>query len=308
MPSASSSRSSALTGSSPRRRPAHGHRRTSLRRSARRDGPGTGVPVRDPVRVRRGPCRNGEGRWPRQRGLCRAKRCRVQRRASAGRRAWRSRGWNVPRQRCAGVAGDIQVVERQDRSGDAARLHPLASVPPPASTCPIPARRTGRGSAAGRRRDPASREPAPRRGQATRSRGGAPAKKASRLSATRIPIAVRVSRVALPRCGSSTHWARPAAPDRPCGSPCVDVETRAGDHPVRSSADARSDSSTTEPRAVFIRIAVGFIARAGRRSPCDAFPDLRPAHVQRHDIDVGRQRGQRVVIGSRRPRRRPRRL
>ena len=42
--------------------------------------------------------------------------------------------------------------------------------------------------------------------QATRSRGAVPPKNASRLSIARIPIATRVSVVALPRCGSSTTF------------------------------------------------------------------------------------------------------
>src|SRR5438034_2635417 len=41
---------------------------------------------------------------------------------------------------------------------------------------------------------------------ATRSRGGAPAKNALRLSSARRPMAIRVSCVALPRCGSSTTF------------------------------------------------------------------------------------------------------
>lgn len=40
--------------------------------------------------------------------------------------------------------------------------------------------------------------------QATRQEGSRPSKKSCRLFSTSIPMAVRVSRVALPRCGSST--------------------------------------------------------------------------------------------------------
>jgi len=42
--------------------------------------------------------------------------------------------------------------------------------------------------------------------QTTRSGGGLPAKKASAFCTTRMPMATRVSSVALPRCGSNTTF------------------------------------------------------------------------------------------------------
>src|SRR4029077_19702593 len=99
---------------------------------------------------------------------------------------------------------------------------------------------------------------------ATRSRGGAPAKNALRLSSARRPMATRVSCVALPRCGSSTtlsivrrsgvtagsrsNTSRPA----PAIVPCLRAATSAA-------------SSTMSPRALLMRNAPRFM-RASRRA------------------------------------------
>src|SRR2546426_2288939 len=55
-------------------------------------------------------------------------------------------------------------------------------------------------------------------GHTTRSRGGAPAKKAVRFSSARRPMAARVSAVALPRWGSSTTFSSVRSSGGTCGS------------------------------------------------------------------------------------------
>ena len=62
------------------------------------------------------------------------------------------------------------------------------------------------------------RQPGTRRRHATRSGGGSPAKKARTFRATRIPMATRVSSVALPRCGSRTTFSRLARSGETLGS------------------------------------------------------------------------------------------
>src|SRR5947199_10746301 len=52
----------------------------------------------------------------------------------------------------------------------------------------------------------------------TRSRGADPAKNAARLSNARMPMATRVSWVALPRCGSSTTFAMVRRAGGTCGA------------------------------------------------------------------------------------------
>ena len=66
-----------------------------------------------------------------------------------------------------------------------------------------------------------ARESRNRRGsvrQATRSGGSRPSKKAVTLSTTFMPMAMRVSAVALPRCGSSTTLSMPRSASGTCGS------------------------------------------------------------------------------------------
>src|SRR3989454_204110 len=96
----------------------------------------------------------------------------------------------------------------------------------------------------------------------TRSRGGWPEKKALRFSSARNPIAARVSRVALPRCGSRTTFSIVRSSGVICGSRSYTSSAAPAIVPARNAA-TRAASSTTSPRAVLIRKAVGFI-RANR--------------------------------------------
>src|SRR3989454_9032076 len=96
----------------------------------------------------------------------------------------------------------------------------------------------------------------------TRSRGGWPEKKALRFSSARNPIAARVSRVALPRCGSKTTFSIARRSRVICGSRSYTSSAAPAIVPARSAATSAA-SSTTSPRAVLIRKAVGFI-RANR--------------------------------------------
>src|SRR5438034_7272072 len=102
-------------------------------------------------------------------------------------------------------------------------------------------------------------------GHATRSRGGAPEKKALRFSMARIPIATRVSCVALPRCGSSTTFSIVSSSGLMAGS--RSYTSRPAPAMVRAlSAATSACSSTTSPRAVLMRNAPGFISLRRRAS------------------------------------------
>ena len=78
------------------------------------------------------------------------------------------------------------------------------------------------------------------------------------LSTTILAISSRTSTVALPRCGHTTFF---ILSRRHLGLVLEHVEAGAGDRAL-ASARISAASSTTAPRAVLIRKALGFIARA----------------------------------------------
>src|SRR5262245_9608560 len=99
-------------------------------------------------------------------------------------------------------------------------------------------------------------------GHTTRSRSGDPAKKSRRFSSALMPIATRVSVVALPRWGSRTTFWKASSPSDTLGS-CSYTSRPAPAIRRSLSAAISAASSTTSPRAVLIRNASGRI-RASR--------------------------------------------
>src|SRR2546427_3580112 len=99
---------------------------------------------------------------------------------------------------------------------------------------------------------------------ATRSRGGAPAKNALRLSSARRPMAIRVSCVALPRWGSSTAFSIVKRSGVTAGSRSNTSSPAPAMVPCLSAATSAA-SSTMSPRALLIRNAPRFI-KASRRA------------------------------------------
>src|SRR2546427_11108544 len=99
---------------------------------------------------------------------------------------------------------------------------------------------------------------------ATRSRGGAPAKNALRLSSARRPMAIRVSCVALPRWGSSTTFSIVQRTGVTAGSRSNTSSPAPAIVPSFSAATSAA-SATISPRALLIRNAPRFI-KASRRA------------------------------------------
>src|SRR5690606_35567471 len=85
---------------------------------------------------------------------------------------------------------------------------------------------------------------------------------AVRLSTARLAIARRVARLALPTCGVSTTLRSASSFGLTAGSPSNTSSAAEASRPP-SSAAASASSSTSPPRAMLVRVAVGFIfARA----------------------------------------------
>src|SRR3989454_2315663 len=100
-------------------------------------------------------------------------------------------------------------------------------------------------------------------GHATRSRGAPPSKNALRLSIARMPMATRVSWVALPRCGSRTTCSMVRRSGVTWGSFSY-TSSAAPAICLPLSAVTSAASSTMSPRAVLIRNAVGFMSAIRR--------------------------------------------
>src|ERR1051326_3332929 len=100
--------------------------------------------------------------------------------------------------------------------------------------------------------------------QGTGVSGGLPPSTASTFRAARSAIAVRVSRVALPRCGTSRTFSNPSSPGLTWGS--FSKTSSAAPAISRSvSAHTSASSSTTDPRAVLTRNAERFIRASALR-------------------------------------------
>ena len=100
-------------------------------------------------------------------------------------------------------------------------------------------------------------------GHRTGVSGGFPARTAAALSRARMPIVSRVASPALAVCGVSTSPGASSSAGLTWGSPSNTSSAAPRIWPVRS-ASIRAASSTTPPRAVLIRYAVGFHRAQGR--------------------------------------------
>ncbi len=126
--------------------------------------------------------------------------------------------------------------------------------------------------------------------QATRlrSRGLRPSSSTARSASTQsIPIAIRVSLVALPRCGVSTTFSSSSSPSSTSGSRSKTSSAAPAITPARS-ASTSARSSTIGPRAVFTSTAVGRIAASAGgvdQVPCP----VGERHMEADDVRLGEQ-------------------